>query len=623
MLHSVVRLILRTLCLLVCLPSIVLADDVTLAWDPPSGPAPKGYRVRYGVYPGPVTQDRDAGATTTLKVTSLVPGTTYEFHVVAYDGKGLTSGPSNFLRVTIPGAPPPPPPPPPPPTAPPPPAPPPAEPPPPAAPEPAAPPPAAPPPPPPAAPPPAAAFAPPPAAPPPPAGAALTTHFPEAVTGTDSTSPEPYRSYLAEGATSSTFTTTLSLANPTTQQATATLYLRAAGDAQSYVRAVTVPPLGQLEVDGADMLGGRSAAFGVGVTASVPLGVGRTMTWNGGAGGHAELATATPSPRWYFAEGTTRPPFELFYLVFNPGPSTATVSVTYLLPSGATAARYHEIPAGERRSIWVNQDGADVQRADVAAVIESVNGQPIVAERALYLSGGKSFTGGLVGLGATAPQARWVLAEGATGTYFTTQLTLANPNPKGVTVRLRFRRPDGVLVERKIAVPALSRRTVNVADVDRRLRDTAVWTEVLASEALPIVVERTTWWPGTTWQDGHAALPASRTASRWLAVGGRHGGAQNHATYIVMANTASTAQVVNVTVLGPTGALGTKKVQVAPASRYSVDMAALFPQVSGSYAVLVEAAGGAGALVVEQSSYWDAAGETWAAGTASLALPLN
>lgn len=578
MLHVVIRQALCALVFLACVPIIALADDLTLAWDPPSGPAPAGYRVRYGPYPGPALQELDAGLNTVVTVTALVPGTTYEFHVVAYDGQGLTSGPSNFLRLTIaPSTKPPKPPKPPTPKPP----------------------------------------------PPPPAPPSNTTpYFPEVGTG-DTSGAEPHRQFLAEGATSDTFSTTLSVANPTQQSATATIYLRHDDEARSYTRTLKLPPMGHLEADAASILGGRAGSFGVGVTSSVPVGVSRTMTWNGGIGGHMELATATPSLRWYFAEGSTRAPFDLFYLLFNPGPDAAEVSVRYMLPSGATAARVHDIPAGDRLTIWVDQDGPEVASTDVAAEIESLNGQPIVAERAMYLGGRSGFVGGHASLGAVQPRTRWMMAEGATGAYFTTYLTLANPNTRSAPVQLKFRRTDGLLVERQVSVAARSRLTLNVADVDQRLRDTAMWTEVIATDAAPIVAERVMWWPGTTWQDGHAASAAHRAASRWLAVGGRHGGTQRHATYVLVANTASAAQVVKVTVLGPLGPIASTSVTVAPASRYNVDMAALFPRVTGPYSVLIEAIGGTGALVVEQAMYWDAGGQKWAAGTAGQAKPLN
>jgi hypothetical protein len=371
------------------------------------------------------------------------------------------------------------------------------------------------------------------------------------------------------------------------------------------------------------MLSGRSASFGIQVASTARLGVSRMMTFDRGIGGHSELATATPSRRWYFAEGATHGRFELFYLLFNPGTTTATVSMTYLLPSGATSARHHEIPPGRRLSVWVDHDGPEMASTDVAAVIETIAGPPIIAERAMYLAGDRGFVGGHVTLGATQPRSRWLMAEGATGRYFSTYILLANPHEEDVAVELNFRRPDGTHVRHGVDVPARSRRTVNVADVDSRLADTAVWTEVIAPRDLPVVAERVMWWPGATWQDGHAATGMARTAARWLAVGSRQGGAQRHVTYLLAANTSTIAQTARVTVLGPAGPVGTTFIKVEPRSRYTIDMAAAFPTVRGTYSVLVEAIGGRGQLVIEQAIYWDAAGMHWAAGTAMPGMPLD
>lgn len=574
------RLLIRLLlcsCFVSLLPSLAHADAVTLAWDPPSGRAPAGYRVRYRPITTSTLQDRDAGQATSLRISALLPGTTYEFHVVAYDDAGLRSGPSNYLQVTIPAT----------------------------------------------APPPTAPDAPPPPPPPPPPPTTVTTPYFPGLAGIDPSRGQPYRAFLAEGANSTTFETRLALANPTASPAKATVYLRRDGEDQSHITSVTLPAYSHAEVDADTILGGQTGTFGIGVSASFPVGVSRTMTWNGGSGAHSELATATPAARWYFAEGATHGKFVLFYHLLNPGPALASVSITYLLPSGASLVRYHDVPAGARRTIFVNQEDPDLASTEVAAVVESLTGQPIVAERAMYLTGRGGYIGGHVTRGATELRSRWLLAEGATGTYFSTYLLLANPHDRTSAIEMRFRRADGSALAKRFKVPARSRTTVNIADVDPQLADTSVWTEVISQPDLPIVAERVMWWPGTNWQDGHAGVAAARTAARWLVVGGQHRGAQNHANYVVVANASGALQSARVTALGPNGSLGSVVIEVPPQGRHDVDMAARFPTVTGAYSVLVEAVGGAGQLVVEQSIYWDAGGQTWAAGTARPAQPLD
>lgn len=180
-----------------------------------------------------------------------------------------------------------------------------------------------------------------------------------------------------------------------------------------------------------------------------------------------------------------------------------------------------------------------------------------------------------------------------------------------------------MLVQRSVRVPGGSRLTVNPADLDPRLEDTALWTEVLAPESAPIVAERVTWWPGKNWLDGHTALAAAKPAARWLAVGGHQGGSSRQVTYVMVANASKWRQKVRVTVLGAAGPLASTQIHVRAGSRYTVDMTDTFPKIRGSFSVLVESVGGKGQLVVEQAVYRDAGGQKWAAGSAAPARPLN
>ena len=484
-------------CVVALLPLSAHADDVTLAWDPPAGTHPAGYRVRYRPIASSAIAERDAGRATSLRITALAQETTYEFHVVAYDAAGLTSAPSNYLRVTI-G---------------------------------------------PSAPPPAEPVPQPPS--PAPASTVQTPYFP-GLAGGEPSRLEPYQAFLAVGTHDLTFKTRLSLANPTSSPARAMVYLRRDGDELSHVTPVVLPAFSHVEVDAETILGPRMGTFGIGITANVPIGVRRTMTWNAGGGGHSELATPTPSARWYFADGATHGRFALFYHLLNPGPALAMVSTTYLLPSGASLVRYHDLPPGTRKTVFVNHEDPDLASTAVAAVVESLTGQPIVAERALYLNGPNGYVDGHVMLGATELLSHRLPGEGATG-----------------------------------------------------------------------------WRHGTNRPEGHAAMPAPGTAGRWLIVGGPQQGAHRPANHVVVANPSDTWQSVRLTVLGPTGALASTLAEIAPQRRHDVDMTATFPDISGTYSVLLEAVGGAGRIAVEQSIYWGAGREVWGAGIARPAHPLH
>ena len=64
----------------------------------------------------------------------------------------------------------------------------------------------------------------------------------------------------------------------------------------------------------------------------------------------------------------------------------------------------------------------------MSAVIESINGVPIIVERAMYLDQpGRAFGAGHESAGVTAPATQWFLAEGATGSFFDLFILIANP----------------------------------------------------------------------------------------------------------------------------------------------------------------------------------------------------
>ncbi|HEY8477730.1 MAG TPA: hypothetical protein VIN09_12780, partial [Chloroflexota bacterium] len=69
---------------------------------------------------------------------------------------------------------------------------------------------------------------------------------------------------------------------------------------------------------------------------------GRPQTlWAGTGDGAWSFTIAEPQPvrTWFFAEGSTAPPFDTWYLVQNPTTASATVTFTFQLEGGATTSR--------------------------------------------------------------------------------------------------------------------------------------------------------------------------------------------------------------------------------------------------------------------------------------------
>src|SRR5271170_3141679 len=79
-------------------PMAMQSQSVTLIWDPSSSADVAGYMIYYGTDGTNFDNALDAGASTTVTVPNLQPGTTNYFEVVAYDTNNLISRPSNLLQ---------------------------------------------------------------------------------------------------------------------------------------------------------------------------------------------------------------------------------------------------------------------------------------------------------------------------------------------------------------------------------------------------------------------------------------------------------------------------------------------------------------------------------------------
>jgi hypothetical protein len=233
-----------------------------------------------------------------------------------------------------------------------------------------------------------------------------------------------HKLYFAEGATSDFFETTLAMLNPTTARANA-LVRHLMSDGTAVTRVVSIDPMSVVSVDPDATLPMRGVEFSTIVESDVPLAADRTMTWDAEAyGAHSETAIVAPSSAWYLAEGATHSGFDLFYLLQNPSPDPVTVLVRYLLPSAPPLEKTYSLPPTSRTNIWVNHEdlpgaGRVLASTDVSAVVRSVDGTPIIVERAMYLTRqGRLFEAGHESAGLTSASTKWFLAEGATGPFF-------------------------------------------------------------------------------------------------------------------------------------------------------------------------------------------------------------
>lgn len=374
--------------------------------------------------------------------------------------------------------------------------------------------------------------------------------------------------YLAEGATGAFFDTRLAIANPSTSAALVlTRFQRADGTTIRDYRVVA--PLSRATIDAEAIAGLEAAEFSTLVEADVQ------------------------------------------------------VTVTYLLPAPALPlVKSYVVNPRSRFNIWVDNEGltdpayAALANAELSAIIESTNGVPIIAERAMYLDQpGRPLGAGHESAGVTSPATEWFLAEGATGSYFDLFILIANPGNTAATVQADYLLAGGQVLTKAYTVPANSRFNIWVDLEDVALANAALSTRITSTNDVPIIVERSMWWPGptsNTWQEAHNSPGETTTGTRWAMAEGEVGGPRETETCVLVANTSALAGTIRATVLFEDGSAPvSREFGIGARTRMNIAPFDDFPATRGKrFGMVVESIGGA------------PVGVRWAAGTNALATRL-
>ena len=172
---------------------------------------------------------------------------------------------------------------------------------------------------------------------------------------------------------------------------------------------------------------------GVGLVVERPMYFSYHGSWNGG---HCQGAVTDTSTRMYFAEGCTRPGFDSYLCLQNPGDADAAVAITFMKGDGSNQRYELTVPARSRRTVKANEamgeGGAD--DSDFSALVESTNGAGLIAERAMYYNYYGQWNGGHCQGAVTEPSTRQYFAEGTAGLVSTP--TCASRTPR--TARPRY-----------------------------------------------------------------------------------------------------------------------------------------------------------------------------------------
>jgi hypothetical protein len=207
--------------------------------------------------------------------------------------------------------------------------------------------------------------------------------------------------FVAEGRTGPFFDTYLLLANPNASAGTAHVrYLMPDRVYRDVDYALEPYSRRTLMVDAElEALGFLDTDVSARVTADVPIIVERAMYWPGNASqwleAHDSAGVTSTGTTWVLAEGELGGglAFDTYILFANPSDTDATVRTRVLRASGVPTDTTFTVPANSRATMQASMIGAKPGE-QFGLRIDSLNGVPIVVERAMYWNGGGQFWGG-------------------------------------------------------------------------------------------------------------------------------------------------------------------------------------------------------------------------------------
>jgi len=425
---------------------------------------------------------------------------------------------------------------------------------------------------------------------------------------------------FAEGATGTFFDTDLLLANPTTSPVPVTVtYLTEV--ANVVARSLTLAPQSRttISADADPVLGATAFSSVVASHLGTPIAVERTMRWDAtGYGMHTEKGAPAQARTWYFAEGA-QGFYNTYFLLTNTTTQPVSAQLKFLLENG-TVVIHDTLLLGESRETVFAGDIPELVNQAFGTVVTFSSAA--VAERAMYFGTSPLFTGGHESAGVSRPATEWFLAEGATGSFFTTFVLLANPTPTPAAVTMTYFREGGGTVTRTKTIAPNARLTINLAGEDPSLAATSAATKVVADQ--PIVVERAQYWPfdPSQWQEAHGAFGVTETGRHWALAEGRVGGPFGYQSFVLLANPGTAPATVTLTFLRTTGTPVAKTVTVQAGARLTVTTGpgSMVPELANeSFGVTVVSDQ---PIVAERAMYSNANGIVWAAGSNATATAI-
>jgi len=319
--------------------------------------------------------------------------------------------------------------------------------------------------------------------------------------------------YLDEGATREAAGTTISLANPADEAVKVRLSFAPENDAPVHY-TVAVPARTQVPLDPSDLPGVTPSGAGLAIAADGPLAVDRTVI--AGAGEHgAEADAAAPArSKWVFEE-VAGDDGRFLLRIANPNTVGAEVRVRLVLPGHRDVVQHYRVAPLGRSTIRVGDTGAIPASGTPSVIVESANGEPVVAERATRWRGtpGRE-RAAWSSPGLTAPAARWLVAGAETGGVdeASSWLHVTNTSARATVLDVTMipELDGGVSSTRTVTVEGSGASRLDLGELFPETAGRRFGVLVEAHDpAARLVVERATQWTGPS-RLGSVRVPGSR-----------------------------------------------------------------------------------------------------------------
>ncbi len=310
-------------------------------------------------------------------------------------------------------------------------------------------------------------------------------------TGAGAASPEGHSSigvtapttiwYMPEGSSAHGFETWLTVQNPNAAEATCNITYMIEGETP-VVKTKKVPGRTRASFNMADDIGGKDAS--IEMASSIPVITERAMYRDSRREGHESIGAHGGASDFFLAEGTTAWGFTTYLCVQNPNDAEATVTVTYMTPTGPVAQTPFVMPANSRKTIRVNDVLAN---SDFSTKVHG--SLPIIAERPMYWNNGEG-EASHDSVGMPKAHVNTYLPDGQTSGGRETFITVQNPHNVAVTVDISYLTPTGTgNVTFSETIPRNSRRTFNMAD---KISGRAA--ALVSCRNNTVIVERSMYW---------------------------------------------------------------------------------------------------------------------------------